>query len=428
MTTEQNSKLLQGPLFYILYFLFSLALTSCMDMDDTTPPVKATIQLVRPDAFVHMADLSGYSVTLQSGLETITATTDSEGRITLSELAPNTYDISVAGDISHSQYEQYTGQTVGGDMDFTLTATLNQQVLDADVTIQLPLLAFPKESLVIGKVYNSYSKISGGTFQIGKYVELYNNSDRDVDAAGLYLALMDSDNPVPFKVYPYDEANTPGMLHAKQVFRIPADAPVTVAPGGTLLLVNSAFDYSDRNEYESDLSEADFEAKNTETKDPTPNNPAVPALELVYTAYTGNGSITNMNIVQGGPAALVIFRTDDDVEGSWPRVYAYGKTTGRQFLEIPVSCVLDGVDILKHSVSFEAGANINTKRLFSEVDAGFTFVGSAAGTAGETLVRKTMAVMADGRKVLQDTNNSTNDFLYTTKTEPRHYNENNEDY
>jgi len=57
MTTEQNSKLLQGPLFYILYFLFSLALTSCMDMDDTTPPVKATIQLVKPDAFLHMTDL-----------------------------------------------------------------------------------------------------------------------------------------------------------------------------------------------------------------------------------------------------------------------------------------------------------------------------------------------------------------------------------
>ena len=420
LTRVTSSAMLLGLLVFLPF--------SCMDMSDTTPPVKTTIQLVLPEAFVNVTDLSGYAVTLQSALETITVTTDSEGKVSLSELAPNTYDITVSADISHSQYEQYTGMTVGGDMDFTLSGTLNQQVLTADGMLLLPLVAFPKESLVIGKVYNSYSKIDGGTFQIGKYIELYNNSDKAVDAAGLYIGLMDSDNPVPFKVYPHDQSNTPGVLHAKQVFRIPAGESVMVEPGGTLLIVNSAFDYSDRNAYESDLSGADFEAKNMEPKDPTPNNPNVPALELIYTAYTGNSSITNMNIVQGGPAALVIFRTDDDVEAEWPRVYAYGKTTGRLFMEIPVSSVLDGVDILKHSTAFEAGANINNKRLFAEVDAGFTFVGSAAGTAGECLVRKTMVVTGDERLVLQDTNNSSNDFISTTQVKPREYKEHNDEY
>ncbi len=398
-----------------------MVLTSCMDMDDTTPPVKATIQLVKPADFTGNVSLAGYTVTLKSSLETITATSDAEGRIFLTDLAPNTYDISLAADITHSQYEEYTGQVVGGNMDFTMTGTLNQQVLSSDGTIHLPLTVFPKESIIISKVYPSYSKIDGGTFQIGKYLELYNNSDKAVDAAGLYIGLLDSDNPVPFKVYPYSEANTPGKLHAKQVFRIPADEPVMVEPGHTLLIVNSAFDYSSRNAFESDLTGADYEAKNLEPKDPTPNNTEVKALKLVYTAYTGNSSITNMNLSQGGPTSLVIFRTNEDVEQDWKRVYPWGKTTGRLFLEIPVSCVLDGVEILKHSIRFEAGADINTKRLFQEVDAGFTFVNSASGNAGEKLVRRTLSTTSDGRRILKDTNNSTNDFICTTNVKPREY-------
>ncbi len=412
-----------------ILFLFATLLTmvGCMDMDDTTQPVKTTIQLVKPSEFTNMTDLSGYTVTLVSSLESITATTDAEGKIYLDQLAPNTYDISMSADISHAEYEAYSGQTVGGNMDFIMTGTLNQQVLTTDGTVQLTTTVAPKESLIISKVYASYSKIDGGTFQIGKYIELYNNSDETVDAAGLYIGLMDSDNPAPFKVYPYDEAYTPNILHAKQVFRIPAGEAVNLEPGGTLLIVNSAFDYSSTNEYESDLTGADYEAKNTNPKDATPNNPEVAAMDLIYTAYTGNSPITNMNIVQGGPTSLVIFRTDEDV-ANWPLVYAWNKTTGRQFMEINTSVVLDGVEILKHRTTYEAGANINDKRLFSEVDAGFTFVNDASGKSGEKLVRKTLYVTSDGRKVLKDTNNSSNDFVCTTVVKPREYKENNDEY
>ena len=400
---------------------WGLLFTSCMDMDDTTPPVSTAIQLVRPADFVNMTDLSGYTITLQSGIDRITAVTDAEGRVSLSELAPNTYDITVSCDITKSQYEQFTGQTVGGNMDFMLTATLNQQVIDRQGTILLPLSAYPKQSLIIGKVYPSWKRTTGSTFQYGKYIELYNNSDAVVDASGLYVGLLDSESSLPFIVYPYDKAGTPGFLHMKQVFRIPATTPVEVQPGGTLLLVNSAFDHSIQNEWESDLTGADFEAKDLSTVNPVPNNSNVPALELVYTAYnTGNSPLTNLNLVQGGPTSIVLFKTSEDV-ASWPLDYATGKTTGRQFLRVPVECVLDGVDILKHSTAFEAGANINLKRLFAEVDASFTYVNAVSGNAGERLVRKTASIAADGRKILKDTNNSRNDFECNDQIQPRVY-------
>ncbi len=411
------SKIQRKHLIYlsitICYLSLGVALSSCVDFDDTTPPVTATVQLVRPDAFVNMTDMSGLTVTLQSDDATVTATTDAAGCVVIADLAPGTYNVSVSATVTHSQYEQYTGQTVGGAIDFIMTGTLNQQALAKDNTLSLPLMVYPKETLIIGKVYSSNSKIAGGTYSIGKYIELYNNSEDSVDAAGLYIGLLETESTIAYPVYPYSDAITPDTLHMKQVFRIPADKPVMVAPGATLLLVNSATDHSSQNEYERDLRGADFEAKDENKK--IPNNNDVPALELLYSTYA---SISCMNLGQGGPGSVVLFRTDEDVT-SWPTVYAYGKTKGNRFLRVPKNTVIDGVDVVKNKA--QTGPDINSKRLFEEIDAAYTFVNSTAGTTGERLVRKTLSVTADGRKVLQDTNNSLNDFVCTDTISPRNY-------
>ena len=413
----------------ILFSLFALLPFSCIDFNDTTQPVKATIQLVKPENFVNMTDLSGITVTLQSSIETITVTTDAEGKVYISELAPDAYDISVASTISHAQYEQYTGETAGGNMDFTLSGMLNQQVITTDGTISLPLLAFMQQQIIIGKVYPSYSQDpdigSSSLFTIGKYLELYNNSDNEVDAGGLYIGLLESEmgNGYNYKVYPYDEAYTPGILHMKQVFVILLGSP---AMGDEVLEDSMEEFYAG---LESDLSGADFEAKDMGTTSPVPNNADVTALELIHTAYKSSQStIYNMNLMEGGPTSLVIFSTTEDVS-QWPTVMPYGLTTSTRFyMEVPVDCVLDGVEILKHRNNFDAGANINEKRLFADIDAGFISVNSINGRAGEKLVRKTLTVMPDGRKMLKDTNNSTNDFICTVQVNPREYKENNDEY
>ena len=146
------------------------------------------------------------------------------------------------------------------------------------------------------------------------------------------------------------------------------------------------------------------------------------ALELIHTAFkTSQSTIYNMNLTEGGPTSLVIFSTDEDVS-QWKTVRPYGTTTAdRYYMEVPVDCVLDGVDILKHRNNQEAGANINEKRLFAEVDAGFTSVNATNGKAGERLVRKTLSVTPEGRKILKDTNNSANDFECSTTVKPRNY-------
>jgi hypothetical protein len=285
--------------------------------------------------------------------------------------------------------------------------------MSTNTSLQLPMSMSRKVSLIISKIYSSTSKISGGSYRIGTYIEIYNNSDEAVDAAGLYIGLLESESTIAYQQYPEDQAITPDSIYLKQLFRIPASSPVMVAPGSSLLLVNSATDHSSQNEYERDLRGADFEAKDETGK--VPNNPAVPALELIYTAYK---SVSNMNLLAGGPCAIVNFRTAEDVS-QWPTVYAYGKTKGNMFLRMHIKHVLDGVYFIKFKA--QTGPDINTKRLPTSLDAAYTNVSTASGNIGERLFRQTLSVTPEGRKILMDTNNSLNDFICNDNINPREY-------
>ena len=169
----------------------------------------------------------------------------------------------------------------------------------------------------------------------------------------------------------------------------------------------------DNNDMENDLSDADFEAKDTQGK--TQNNPAVPALELIYTIYP---SISNMNLVQNGLCAVAILRTDEDVS-SWALTYPYGKTSGNQFMLIPKRTIIDGVEALPNKTT---GIDVSIKRLLTDIDAGYAHIEARSGWTGEVICRKVSEkTSADGHKLLMDTNNSTNDFYYSTTIKPREY-------
>ena len=188
-----------------------------------------------------------------------------------------------------------------------------------------------------------------------------------------------------------------------------------VQPGGTVLIVNSAADHTENNSMERDLTGADFEAKDVSGK--TQNNPAVPALELTYTMYP---SISNMNLVQSGPCSVVIFRTTQDVT-AWPTTYPYGKTTGNQWILIPVRHIIDAVEVLANK---STGIDVSTKRLYPTLDAGYTNIEAKSGWTGEVVYRRTSDKRGtDGHPILVDTNNSSNDFHVSTTINPRQYDE-----
>jgi hypothetical protein len=182
-----------------------------------------------------------------------------------------------------------------------------------------------------------------------------------------------------------------------------------------VLLTNSATDHSDVNEFEYDLTDADFESKDETGK--TMNNPAVPALITSFSVFAKNAT---MNLMQGGPCGIILFRTTENIN-DWPHTYDYGKTTGSlYYLCVPKRVILDGVDYLKNKAT---GVDVSSKRLYADIDAGYTNIEAISGYTGEVVYRRTASIAADGHKILMDTNNSLNDFKVSTTIKPRQYDE-----
>lgn len=401
-----------------IFYLISLCtLFSCIDYDDATQAVQVQVQLALPAEITQAEALQGHDIVLQmnGGLRMV-ATTDADGVATFSGLVPDVYDISTSWQLTAEEYHAQTGdaQVVSGG---TVAGSLNSRLIKADETIQLPTQLSINRDILIGKIYYAGSKdVNNRSYAAGKYVELYNQSDDSVDVAGIYIGLVEAEGTQAYTLQNLHESFADSVVLLKQVFRIPASKPHRVAPGGTVLIVNSAVNHTANDaELEPDLTDADFEAKDYSSR-PVQNNPATPALELVYTMYP---SISIMNLVQSGPCSVVIFRTADEVE-AWPRTYGYGKTSGNQWLLLPKRYVIDGVEALRNKTT---GVEVSSKRLYDDIDAGYTYINAAAGWNGEVVYRTTAKHAADGHAILTDTNNSSNDFQVSTTIKPREYDE-----
>ena len=184
-----------------------------------------------------------------------------------------------------------------------------------------------------------------------------------------------------------------------------------LAPGASVLVVNSAINHrNNKAPQEYDLSAADYEVKDTQGR--TVNNPATPQVELIFTSWP---QITVMNLVQGSPISIVIFRTNDIA--TWTKVYANGKSSGQEYLRMPVSAALDGVDIIKFSPT--NGVDLSSKRLYPAIDAGYTNISSASGWNGEVTYRRALPATANQIRIkLQDTNNSASDCATASSLAP----------
>lgn len=398
----------------ILYFLLPLYLASCVDYGDATHEVTARVKLTMPAEF-NATDNEGHEIRLMQGGKTLTAVTDAQGIATFTGIIPDVYDVSCSWELTAEEYQQMTGdnQVVSG---CTVSGSLNSYLIkeEEDVIILATNLSINRD-IIIGKIYYAGSKdLNNRTYMAGKYLELYNQSDNEVDVSGLYIGLVEAESTQAYTLENLHEVYEDSVVLLKQIFRIPADANHLVAPGGTVLIVNSAIDHTPNNDMESSLLDADFEAKDASGK--MQNNPTTPALDLIYTMYP---SVSNLNLVQSGPCSIVIFRTDEDMT-ALPKTYPYGKTSGSQWALLPKRYIIDGVEVLRNK---NTGIEVSSKRLYDDIDAGYTNINAVSGWTGEIVYRKTSKTATDGHLILIDTNNSSNDFQVSTTIKPREYDE-----
>ena len=387
-----------------------LLLASCVDFDGATEAISVKYQVQMPQGFT-AADVANKTVTITSSSQTLQATTDANGIATFENIVPDVYDVSVAWKMTPDEYSQITGEMVQNHK-YTVAGSKSAELLSEDITtpLTIDMNISVDQSILISKIYSAGSKDSKNkNYLAGRYIELYNNSDETVDIAGLYLGLIET-NSTPA----YTLGLVPDTIFMKQIFRIPTDKSY-MAPGQSIIITNSAIDHTQTamNAFEHNLINADFEAKDQQGK--TTNNPDVPALELIYTAYS---AISNMNLSQGGPGGIVIFETEENV-ANWPLAYNYGKTSGNKWMKLPAKYILDGVDVLKYAA--QTGVDANLKRLYDYIDAGYANINAASGYNGEVMYRKVQSTTEDGRKILSDTNNSLSDFAISSEIAPREF-------
>jgi hypothetical protein len=401
--------------FYMIMVACGLcALTSCVDYSDAASETSARIQLLLPEDFTGTATLEGHEVILQQGSTRLSATTDANGVAIFNGIIPDVYDLSCSWELTEAEYHQATGsnQSVSG---CTVSGSKNSLLIKEEQTINLATQFSINQDIIISKIYYAGSKDNNNrNYMAGKYIEIYNQSNKDIDVSGFYIGLVEAESTQAYTLDNLHEVYEDSVVLLKQIFRIPVTTNHKVAAGGTVLIVNSAIDHTANNtSMENDLSGADFEAKDY-SSNPVQNNPATPALGLIYTMYP---SISNMNLVQSGPCSVVIFRTDED-PASLPTTYPYGKTSGNQWKLLPKRMILDAVEVLPNKTT---GIDVKTKRLYDDLDAGYTYINSTSGRNGEVVYRKTSKKTADGRIILMDTNNSSNDFQVSSTIKPREY-------
>ncbi len=385
-----------------LAFITALGLSSCLSSDDQTQPITIYVNVENPSGLSGLTGGQTVSLISSTGYNYI-AQTDADGTATFTNVIPDIYNVSASWSITSDQYMEATGETVQHGT-YVLSGALANQVLIDDATrLTLSTNCSRKQSILISKVYYAGCKDNNNkNYLAGRFVELYNNSDEAVDVAGMYLCLMESGSTPAYII-----STQTDYIYIKQVFQFPDEGHHILQPGEHILVTNSAVDHTENAAADYDESNADFECKSNVNNAPA-NNPATPAMKLIWTAFA---TIPNMNLVQGGPCGIALIETDEN-PAQWEPVYADGKSSGVQQLKAPAKYVVDGVDILKYRS--DGTVDVSTKRFYDYIDAGYTNINAVNGYNGEVVYRVVESWTDDGRALLKDTNYSLDDWACTT--------------
>ncbi len=385
-----------------LAFISVLGLSSCLSSDDQTLPITIYVNVENPSGLSGLTGGQTVSLISSTGYNYI-AQTDADGTATFTNIIPDIYNVSASWSITSDQYMEATGETVQHGT-YVLSGALANQVLIDDATrLTLSTNCSRKQSVLISKVYYAGCKDNNNkNYLAGRFVELYNNSDEAVDVAGMYLCLMESGSTPAYII-----STQTDYIYIKQVFQFPDEGHHILQPGEHILVTNSAVNHTENAAADFDESNADFECKSNVNNAPA-NNPATPAMKLIWTAFA---TIPNMNLVQGGPCGIALIETEED-PAQWEPVYADGKSSGIQQLKAPAKYVVDGVDILKYRS--DGTVDVSTKRFYDYIDAGYTNINAVNGYNGEVVYRVVESWTEDGRALLKDTNYSLEDWACST--------------
>jgi hypothetical protein len=333
----------------------------------------------------------------------VTALTDSAGGITLPDLLSGLYEVAVRRELTPDE-RAVAGATVhivaggrrmrlpAGAEAVTLAPDRRGSLLLSEVAIATPV---PWE-------------ISGGLSMPTKYFEIYNNSDTTIYLDGKYWA-MGYHFLQDFPSWPCAETgelrNDPLGVWVQMVFRFPGSGTShPLSPGETVLVAKSAIDHRALHPGLFDLSHADFEWVGARTVD----NPQVPNLEEISIIQTmpHHWPTGQMPLILSEPVDLATLPRHVDPVSGYP------------WVRIPAASVLDAwvdvIDWTTYNYSTSLSCLEDLHRSFERLAGPAQMLSDFEQSL--SYQRRVVGTLPDGRKLLQDTDTSMEDFVKAQRT------------
>ena len=429
---------------YIVLFAVLISISCLIACKKTLVPDLRPVDVnvnISYDAVSARMPLEGLQISiknLETGLVEY-ANTDKDGKAVFKEISSGTYDIAVKREFTVEEYRSLTGEQEDTKVVFNAGETNYKIKTNAgNYKLSMTLKKGINSPWVIKQLYYAGSNLYDGASLRDNFFEIYNNTGQVLYADGLYFMFVYGRMSTTYRredlLQPsgqFDWTKAVGtapapananedFLYAQAIYRFPGNGTdYPVQPGSGLVVARSAINHKmpftnkhgtvyvvNKPELTVDLSGADFEVITTPYLEPgayeslidipTPGKTSLLVIQRFATA---------MMMDNIGRIGYAIFKTSEDVS-KWPK-YAEVKETAIEgktlYTQIPKKYILDAVETQPSTPDRRL-----PKKLSPELDAGFGFV-PGGSYSSQALMRKVDRV-ENGRRILKDTNNSTEDF------------------
>jgi hypothetical protein len=361
-----------------------------------TDKIKLIHTTVNPSIDINgIESLEGLKIIFTNFLENIKIEKEITGTsIGVEGLIPGIYTIVISGKAANNK----------GQLFYLNGSLVNYPIFNDNETIKISVTGLKISPLVFKEIY--YAGSPKNYFR-DQFYEIYNNSDSPLYLDGLYFAaLYPTIATENLPVWP--ESDGKNFVYSDRLWKFTGNGTqYPLKPGESCIVSQFAANhqmeiYNPNSPIDCSSSEFEFNMNNK-------NFPDQPAVDMVHIFSNGSSAMGTLpqylTSVFGG--AYVIFKVPDGViydpvGDKTLQTKNLATSSTILYAKIPIPYVLDGV---------EAGHNetmVKAKRMAGVLDAGMTYVG--ATYIGLGVVRKKIAENEDGTPVLQDTNNSTDDF------------------
>ena len=289
-------------------------------------------------------------------------------------------------------------------------ASVNINGASTDIILQA-YNSIETDDLIIAEVFFTGTLLSSGNQYNGDdYVKLYNNTDHVIYADG--ITLFESKFTTTQK-YNYNPDIMPEAMTVQALYTVPGNGTdVPVQPGEYLLLADTGIDHRVANPNSFDLSKADFEWYDISTK---PNNMDIDGpvanLDKWYCYTLSFWVLHNRGFRTFGIARIPVDR--DTYLKDYLYTYEYDQVTIAGTFPMSQSAYRLPNEWIVDAVTTSVASNYTWQVCDPSIDCGWTNCGTIDHDKTRyfhSVRRKLLYVADDGRAVLKDTNNSSEDF------------------